>query len=204
MKKIKGVSVQSIVIGSVITGVVAGAGLAALWPSVEKSKINAERSTINEVSNALAGTMEQKMSAVTYVNAEVQVEMMKRLASLPAHFSYHIAVQNVASGEAATFVIAQADVAQTAQVQRLKDVVKELEVQYDGIGGTGETGKFRYNTTCTAGNGCFYAVHLADLGISATAFGTGTVANDLIPVGIATDNLVNTNLAVQVSHASLN
>jgi hypothetical protein len=204
MKKIKGVSVQSIIIGSVITGVIAGSGLAALWPSVEKSKINSERTTINEVSNALVGAMEQRMSAITYVNAEVQAQMKKRLTSLPAHFSYHIAVQNLASGEAATFVIAQADVTQSAQVQRLKDVVKDLEVQFDGIGGSGDTGKFRYDTTCTTGKGCFYAVHLADLGISAYTFGTKTTANDLIPVGITTDNLVNTNLADQVSHAALN
>ncbi len=199
MKKIKGVSVQSIIIGSVITGVIAGAGLAAMWPSVEKSKINAERVTINEISNALMGTMEERMSAVTYVNAQVKAEMQARLTALPSYFTYHIAVENNVAGDAATYVIAAAEDTNTAQVQRLKDVVKELEVQFDGIGGTATTGKFRYDTTCDGLAGCFYAVHLADLGISAATFGATP-----IPASITADKPATTNLADQVSYASLN
>jgi hypothetical protein len=38
LKKTKGVSVQSIIIGSIVLGVIAGAGIAAMWPSVEKAK----------------------------------------------------------------------------------------------------------------------------------------------------------------------
>jgi hypothetical protein len=48
MNKIKGVSVQSIIIGSVITGVIALAGLAALWPSVEKAKVYVIAETLDE------------------------------------------------------------------------------------------------------------------------------------------------------------
>lgn len=48
MKKLKAVSVQSIIIGSVITGVIALAGLAALWPSVEKAKIYTIAETLDE------------------------------------------------------------------------------------------------------------------------------------------------------------
>lgn len=48
MKKTKGFSVQSIIIGSVITGVIALAGLAYMWDSVEKSKIYIVAQSIDE------------------------------------------------------------------------------------------------------------------------------------------------------------
>lgn len=48
MKRLKAVSIQSIIIGSVITGVIALSGLAALWPSVEKSKIYTIAETLDE------------------------------------------------------------------------------------------------------------------------------------------------------------
>lgn len=48
MKKIKGISVQSIIVGSVITGIIALSGLAALWPSVEKAKIYTIAETLDE------------------------------------------------------------------------------------------------------------------------------------------------------------
>jgi hypothetical protein len=200
--KVKGVSVQSIIIGSVITGVIAGAGLAAMWPSVEKSKINAERVTINEVSNALMGAMEERMSAVTYVDASVLTQMKSRLSALPAFFNYRIAVENDAAGNAAVYLLSDVSnpKSNTASVQRLKDVVKALDVQFDGTSAVATTGKFRYDTTCDGTAGCFYAVHLADLGINSSTFGSGTP----IPPNVTTDALVTTNLAVQVSHGKLN
>jgi hypothetical protein len=169
--KIKGVSVQSIIIGSVITGVIAAAGLAALWPSVEKAKINAERVSINEVSNALTSTMEERMAGVTFVDAAVTTEMKQRVAALPSYFTYYIGAENTADVNSnATYLLAYADSNDTAAVQRLKDVVSALDTQFDGaVDGT--AGKFRFDTTCDGTGACHYAVHLADLGLDSGAFG---------------------------------
>lgn len=48
MKKVRGVSTQSIIIGAVIVGVIAASGLAYMWDSVEKSKINVVAETMDE------------------------------------------------------------------------------------------------------------------------------------------------------------
>ncbi len=48
MKKIKGVSTQSMIIGSVIVGVIATAGLSYMWKSSEESMINTGAQTVKE------------------------------------------------------------------------------------------------------------------------------------------------------------
>jgi hypothetical protein len=62
--KIKGVSVQSIIVGSVITGVIAAAGLAALWPSVEKSKVYIIAETYDEQDAFITSQLEYDYSAI--------------------------------------------------------------------------------------------------------------------------------------------
>jgi len=47
-KKIKGVSTQSIIIGAIITAVIAASGLVLIWPSVDKSKVNIIAETLDE------------------------------------------------------------------------------------------------------------------------------------------------------------
>jgi hypothetical protein len=46
--KLKGSSTQSIIVGSIIAGIIAAAGLAYMWDSAEKSRINVAVQTVKE------------------------------------------------------------------------------------------------------------------------------------------------------------
>lgn len=68
-KKLKGVSVQSIIISSVIVGVIAASGLAALWPSVEKAKIYIVAETLDEQDAYLVSQLEADYDRILTLHA---------------------------------------------------------------------------------------------------------------------------------------
>lgn len=70
MKKIKGVSVQSMVIGSIITGIIASAALAFLWGSVEKSKVYTIAETLDEQHAFIVSDAENNYETIFNANLE--------------------------------------------------------------------------------------------------------------------------------------
>jgi hypothetical protein len=170
-KKTKGVSVQSIIIGSIILGVIAGAGIAAMWPSVEKAKVVSEKSTIGEMQIALQGLMQDYEGGFSTVDATVQADMKARVASLPTDLVYNLAyAENTTTGDYAIGLVAGAHT--TGAIARLKNIAAELDAQIDG--GDGATsGSFQYDLTCaaaTTGTDCYYSVFMVNGGITSANF----------------------------------
>jgi len=167
--KLEATSVQSIIIGSVISGVIASAGIAMLWPAVDSAKVVSERTTISEIQSAVAGAKSSNNSSLTIIDANVKTLITDRIASIGQDLDYYVASNydtNTSNG--AFFMVAVADFEDNAKVSKLKSLVQELDKKIDG--GDGESaGKFIYDATCSSATDCYYATYLLNNGLSASS-----------------------------------
>lgn len=181
LNKKNGMSVQSIIIGSVISGVIARRGLAMLWSSVDRAKLVVEKSTTKELKNG--------MSNLGYVLTDnVDTANLKSFyQQLPNNLNYGIFSVKGTNSSNRNYntirgsYVGFADYNNERQVNHLKFVVRELNKFYDNRDAQSRNfdylGNFMFNDTCTDYSNCWYSFKNYKIEQSGIMSPRGTIIN---------------------------
>ncbi len=163
--KSKAMSVQSIIIGSVIAGVIAASGLAMLWPAVDAGKVTSELTTLSEINVQINSEFSSKGMGSTN-NANSLIGIVDKL-SLPNDFKYVVVTSQSTNGafdgQSIGGIIAIAKDNEESQT-KLKTIIKDLDKKFDGSDNR-FAGKMGYETDCSLDRKCFYTLQLKQFNI---------------------------------------
>lgn len=165
--KSKALSVQSIIIGSVISGIIASAGLSMMWPSVDAAKVQTEQRTINAI-NLMIGTYRSNHGGLP-TNIGHYSKLMGYVQQLPNDFKYALirSLDNSGTGtdgQGKGGIIAISKDTSASETN-LKSIIIELEKRFDQNGNK-VIGTMGYENDCTRDWGCFYSVELSSYDVN--------------------------------------
>jgi len=141
--KLRGMSLQSMIVAGVLGAILAGVAISSLWGAVGKSKVTAERATLDAIGEAVDLTINQNEGSLFTVTDETVNNMKSSLKALPNHFDYNIT--SYGTGKTIGIWIDAAATADQASRDRFDTIIEDLDVKIDGENNaTG--GNFRYDT----------------------------------------------------------
>lgn len=162
--KSKAMSVQSIIIGSVISGVIARGGLAMLWPRVGQSKSTSRKTSLRSLDTSIGGWNNIDNNNNVLSEAHLSNGLEKRFQS-PTNFKIRlVSSTGIDNRNTSTFNLSKnigvvyRDFTNSNQVQALRDMAKKLEKDIDGT--TRPTlsdgnGVISYNVNCGNQKNCY-------------------------------------------------
>lgn len=145
-----GLSVQSIIIGRVISGVIRGGGISILWDSIEKREFNTELKIIKELDLSIMS--HNRMTSVENVN------FTSDMNNLPQEFEYVIfTIEQFNNRD--SFLVTLRDNTNSKEVSKIKMISKRMNKFIDNTSSNSLSDlhdkNIRYKNTCLTDNDCY-------------------------------------------------